>query len=87
VSSTTYFFPFVTLIHEYRKDDWHRLLVIRRGGKNTPEYDSGWRPYDEIATISDGMLPEYRASSWCATTEYWEGIFPRVFKTEAAEEM
>lgn len=87
VHKDTYIFPYMTVIHEYDARGCHRLILhdrcLKVGGKITTD----WYAYEDIITIGDAMVPEYRASQICATTQYYEGIFPRVFRTTAAERL
>lgn len=88
VSSTMYILPFRQVYHEYNGRDQHRLRFvynIYRTGQ--AEGVTGWYEYDEIAmTEVLAGIPEYRQERICATTEYWQGKLPRVFRTIALEE-
>lgn len=83
----TYIFAYVTVIHEYNAHGAHRLRIQYRAYKRGRSITTEWYRYEDIIVVTDDGTPDYRQTSICATTQYWEGEFPRVFRVEAAERL
>ena len=80
------------LIQEIDESDWkpmHRLVYETRDGKRI---EGEFAPYEEFAILSDDVIAGsgYAGaphSGYLATTEYFEGVMPRLTRFQSPEEL